>query len=250
MVNPNYFKELASKKSESSKLYEITYKAFQNQQYYMVISNAAEAHSMYKNDTALLPRFDYLRALSLGKIEVADSMTVALTKIPQDYPKSPVGNLAREVLASLSGGQANKPAANRTDSSAAMLKEAESIYTIDSAAVHFYIIIVNNSKVDVNALKIKIADFNTKMHDLDGLEVNSLLFENNEEMITVSNFDDAQKAMQYLLSIRDSKYIFTKLETSGDYSDFVISAANYPVLYKNKDIRKYQRFFDKNYTVK
>ncbi|MEI7490123.1 MAG: tetratricopeptide repeat protein [Bacteroidota bacterium] len=250
MVNPNYFKELASKKSESSKLYEVTYKAFQNQQYYMVISNAAEAHTLFKNDTALLPRFDYLRALSLGKIEVADSMTVALSKIPLDYPKSPVGNLAREVLASMYGGPGSKPGANPADSSATVLKEAESIYTIDLTAVHFYVIIVNNSKIDVNALKIKIADFNSKMHDLDGLEVNSLLFENNEEMISVSNFNDAGKAMQYLLSIRDSKYIFTKLETSGDYSDFVISVTNYPVLYKNKDIKKYQRFFDKNYTVK
>ncbi|MCX6287076.1 MAG: tetratricopeptide repeat protein [Bacteroidetes bacterium] len=252
LINPNYFKELASRKSESSKLYEITYKAFQNQQYYMVISNAAEAHARYKSDTVLLPRFDYLRALSLGKIEVADSMLVALTKISQDYPRSPVGSLAQEVLASLtsasgSGGQAGKTPA---DSSAAILKAAETIYKFDSAAVHFYILIVNNTKVDVNALKIKIADFNSRMHDLDGLEVNSLLFDNNEEMITVSNFDDAPKAMQYILSIRDSKYIFTKLETTGEYNDFVISVTNYPVLYKNKDIRKYQKFFEKNYPVK
>ncbi|MCX6280974.1 MAG: tetratricopeptide repeat protein [Bacteroidetes bacterium] len=252
LINPDYFKELATKKSESSKLYEITYKAFLNQQYYMVISNAAEAHSHYKSDTSLLPRFDYLRALSLGKIEVADSMTVALLKIQQDYPRSPVSSLCQEVINSLAspsgpGVQAGKTPA---DSNSVLLKAAESIYKFDSTAVHFYILIVNNLKVDVNALKIKIADFNSRMHGLDELEVNSLLFDNNQEMITVSNFDNAPKAMQYFLSIRDSKYIFTKLETSGDYSDFLISVTNYPVLYRNKDIRKYIKFFEKNYLEK
>ncbi len=252
LINPNYYKELASRKSESSKLYEVTYKAFQNQQYYMVISNAAEAHTKYKSDTALLPRFDYLRALSLGKIEVADSMIVALNKIQKEYPKSPVSALAQEVMTSLTSpaGKGGQPGTNPADSASAVLIAAESIYKFDSTAVHFYILIVNNSKVDVNALKIKIADFNSKLHDLDGLEVNSLLFDNNLEMVTVSNFDNAGTAMQYLLSIRDSRYIFTKLETAGDYSDFVISVSNYPVLYKSKDIAKYQKFFDKKYLVK
>lgn len=252
LVNPNYMQELASKKSEVSKLYEVTYKAFQNQQYYMVISNSAEAHAKYPADTALLPRFDYLRAMSLGKIEVADSMLVALNKIQLEYPASPVANLAQDVLNFIANasGTASPAGKSPADSSLAMLKQAESIYKFDSSAVHFYVMIVNSSKVEVNALKIKIADFNTKFHDLESFEVNSLLFDNNDEMITISPFDDARAAMKYLASIRDSKYIFTKLETSGDYSDFVISVTNYPVLYKSKDIRKYQKFFEKNYPIK
>ncbi len=249
--NPNYFKEIASRKSESSKLYEITYNAFQNQQYYMVISNAAEANAKYKSDTSLLPRFDYLRALSLGKIEVSDSMIVALLKIQQDYPTSPVSTLVQDVLNSMSGPSGQGPAGKApADSNATMLRLAESIYKFDSTAVHFYVMIVNPGKIEVNALKIKIADFNSKFHDLESFEVNSLIFGNNMEMITISPFDDARSAMKYLGSIRDSRYIFTKLETSGDYSDFVISAANYPILYKNKDIPKYRKFFEKNYPVK
>jgi len=248
LVNPGYYKEISSRKSASSKLYEETFRAFQNQQFYMVISNASEAHLKYKADSVLLPRFDYLRALSLGKIEVADSMIVALRKVTQDFPTSPVTTLAREVLASLSS-QPGKPAANPADTSVQLIA-AEKIYKIDPSAIHFYVIIVNNEKSDVNALKIKISDFNSKYHDLESLQINSLLFDNNMEMITISNFDDSQKALNYLSSIRDSKYVFTKLENAGDYTDFVISVNNYPVLYKNKDIAKYQKFFEKNYTVK
>jgi hypothetical protein len=214
----------------------------------MVISNASEAHLKYKMDTLLMPRFDYLRALSLGKIEVADSMIVSLRKISQDYPASPISDLAKEVLASISP-QSGQPGKSPADPSV-MLIAAESIYKMDPAAVHFYVIIVNNEKSDVNALKIKISDFNSKYHDLENLEINSLLFDNNLEMITISNFDNSAKAMNYLSSIRESKYVFTKLETAGDYKDFVISVTNYPVLYKNKDIDKYQKFFEKNYPIK
>lgn len=252
IANPNYYKEIASRKSEISNLYDLTYKAFQNQQYYMVISNAAEAHSKYTSDTTLLPRFDYLRALSLGKIEVADSMVYALNKIQVEYPRSQVSRLAREVLDAISAPSGTSAQTGKTagDSTASVLLAAESIYKADASAVHFYVIIANNTKVDITALKVKIADFNAKMHDLENLEVNSLLFENDQEMVTVSNFENSAKAMQYLLSIRDSKYVFAKLEAAGDYSDFVISVTNYPVLYKNKDIRKYQTFFEKNYPVK
>ena len=69
-------------------------------------------------------------------------------------------------------------------------------------------------------------------------------------MITVNNFDNDEKAMDYYISIQNNPYIFTKLENSGGYDDFVISAENYPIFYRNKDIKQYLRFFEKYYTVK
>jgi hypothetical protein len=123
------------------------------------------------------------------------------------------------------------------------------LYKLDENAVHFYVLIVNGNLVDVDALKIKIADYDSKFHDLENLMVNSLMLDNERQMITVNNFDNSEKAMNYLIGIRDSKYIFTKLENTGEFYDFVISVENYPVLYKNKDISQYLRFFEKNYPV-
>jgi hypothetical protein len=104
--------------------------------------------------------------------------------------------------------------------------------------------------VDVNALKIKISDFNSKFHSLSNLQVNSLLLNDPQEMITVNNFDNDEKAMDYFISIQNNPYIFTKLENTGGYSDFVISADNYPIFYRSKDIQQYLRFFEKYYPVK
>jgi hypothetical protein len=79
--------------------------------------------------------------------------------------------------------------------------------------------------------------------------VNSLLLENGRQLITVNNFDNSETAMNYFMGILNSKYIFTKLENAGEYFNFVISVENYPVLYRNKDIPQYLRFFEKNYPI-
>jgi len=249
LINPDYYKDLKANKSNAALLYEDTYQAFTNQQYYMVINNSDLARSQYATDSVLMPRFDYLRGLALGKIEVVDSLAAAMYKIIKDYPKSEVKGLAQDVLNFL-GKQRNSQGEPIVTDSSTLLGPGLKLYKFNPDALHFYILIVDGNQVDVEALKIKISDFNQKYHDLENLQVNSLLLDNSRQMITVNNFENSEKAMNYLINIRDSKYIFVKLENRGGSSDFVVSTENYPVFYRNKDISQYIRFFEKYYPVK
>jgi hypothetical protein len=160
-----------------------------------------------------------------------------------------VKKLAEQVLASLSN-QRNSQGQPIIKDTTSVLPPEQNLYSYQPGSVHFYVLVVNGNLVDVIALKIKIADFNAKYFDLEGLQVNSVLFDNNREMITVNNFDNADKAVNYLINIRESKYIFTKLENAGEYADFVISVENYPILYRHKDIALYTRFFSNSYDLK
>ena len=249
--NPEYYKELQSKQNEISRLYEDTYRSFNNQQYYMVINNTDQAMRTYPKDTTLIPKFEYLRALAIGKIEVQDSLVAALQKIITKYPKNSVRILAQNILDFINKQTNNRGMiASTPGDTAKVLDNGQKLYNFTPASIHFYVLIVDGNKTDVNALKIKIADFDTKYFDLDELQVNSILLDNNRQMVTVSNFDNSEKALNYFILINSSKYIFTKLESSGDYYDFVISVENYPIFYRNKDIAQYLRFFEKNYKVK
>ena len=193
-----------------------------------------------------MPRFDYLRALALGKIEIVDSLVVAISKVIKEYPQSDIRPMAENVLAFLSTQKDSKGMPISTDTTT--IKDlTEKLYRYDPEAVHFYVLIVDGNLVDVDALKVKISDHNTKYHSLDNLMINSLLLDEKREMITVNNFENSQKATNYMLGIRDSRYIFTRLENAGEFFDFIISAENYPIFYKNKDISQYLRFFEKNY---
>jgi tetratricopeptide (TPR) repeat protein len=246
LVNPNYYKEINARQTDASKLYNDTYKAFTNQQYYMVINNADIARAKYKTDSVLMPKFDYMRALALGKIEIVDSLVIAMNKVIRDYPNSSVKPMAENVLAFLGTQKDSKGQPIATDSTT-IIDNTAKLYTFDPNAMHFYVLVVNDELVDVDALKLKVSDYNSKFHDLQNLMVNSLLLDNGRQMITVNNFDNSETAMSYFLGILNSKYIFTKLENAGAYFNFVISVENYPVLYKNKDVQQYLRFFEKNY---
>ncbi len=248
LANPNYYKEIGARRSEATVLYNDTYKAFSNQQYYMVINNADIARAHFKSDTMLMPKFDYLRALALGKIEIVDSLVVSMKKVVKDYPKSAVRPMAENVLAFL-GTQKDAGGKPIPTDSVSVLDNTMKLYRYDPNAIHFYVLVVNDNLVDVDALKNKISDYNSKFHDLEGLMVNSLLLDQGRQMVTVNNFDNSETAMNYFLGILESKYIFTKLENAGQYFAFVISVENYPILYKNKDILQYIRFFEKNYPI-
>jgi hypothetical protein len=217
----------------------------------MVINNGDIARTKFKADSVLMPKFDYLRALAIGKIEVVDSLVASMNKIIIDYPKSGVKPMAENVLAFL--GPKKNPAGEMvgSDSTASTATPVTAeLYKFDPKAVHFYILVVDDNLVNVDALKIKLSDYNAKYHDLENLMVNSIVLDEGRQMITVNNFDNSTTASTYILGIRDSKYIFTRLENSGDYYDFVISVENYPIFYRNRDISQYLRFFEKHYLVK
>ncbi len=249
LVNPNYYKEINARQSEASVLYNDTYKAFTNQQYYLVINNADIARTKFRSDTAFMPKFDYLRALALGKIEIVDSLVVAMNNVIRNYPNSKVKPMAENVLAFLGVSGPAAPGTAPGQDSTGVVDNSAKLYKFDPNALHFYVLIVNGDLVDVDALKVKLTDYNMKFHGLDNLMVNSLMLDETRQMVTINNFENSDKAIHYLTGIRASKYIFTRLENAGEYYDFVISVENYPVLYKNKDISQYLRFFEKNYVI-
>ena len=172
-----------------------------------------------------------------------------MQRIIKNYPKSPVRPLAQNVL-DLLAKQKNQQGQPIVADSARLSEPASQIYKYDANAIHFFVIIVNNEKTNVDALKTKLSDFNAKNYDIDDLQVNSLLLDDNFEMVTVGNFENGDKAVKYFNGINESKYIFARLENTGDFFDFIISVDNYPVFYKSKNIQQYLSFFQKNYPLK
>jgi hypothetical protein len=62
----------------------------------------------------------------------------------------------------------------------------------------------------------------------------------------VGNFNSIRDAMNYYNTIINNEYVFANLD-KDDFSGFAIAQENYPVFYKDKDVKKYLAFFKKNY---
>lgn len=241
LLDPNYYKELEAQKNLARILYIQTYEHYQDERYYTVYSNCTRALNEFEGPPEILAKFEYLRALALGKIEVVDSLQVALEGLIAKYPDSEVIPMAQNLLDYIAGP---------IDTIGGKVPEEElidiSMYEFNPDSKQIFALLVNGNNVNVNALKVRISDFNLKYYNLENLSITNILLDAKTHFIMVGNFNSINKAMQYYNGIVASEYVFGGIPEEESNS-FVIAQENYPIFYKDKDITRYLAFFKQNY---
>ncbi len=244
--DPDYFKQLKEKESELAIFYSETYDDYLNERYFDVIDNADLAQIKYSDTASLIPKFQLLKALSIGKVDILDSLVVELKRIIKEYPDSEVKPTALDILNYIV--KDNPEFADET--TIQPVQAADTLmkfpYNYDPKATHLYMMLVKKQAVKLNPIKVKISDFNKKYFRLKDLVINSVLLDRNYYLITVGNFDDAQKALNYFNAIGRNRYVFSDL-SPGNYEQYVISSDNYPIFYNDKNMDLYSKFFKKYY---
>lgn len=260
--DPDYNKEVLARKNRISSLYEETYQAFKRGQYRMVLLYSDQAIADYK-DKDLIPRFEYLRAVSLGKTTGTDTMVVALNKLVTQYPAHPVTPLAKEMLQKY---DKTKPAVSQSNTGNAQPPDqgnqvaavstgifsqnndtiVPDIYKLNFNQTHFYLMMVDGNTVNVNATKTRISDYVAKDFPNSNLSVNAIVLDGGWQMISISSFRNSQAAMDFYNAISKNEYVTSPLN-KGEYRQMVISIDNYPVFYREKKYNGYLNFFRKNY---
>lgn len=241
--DPEYKKEMAARKNKAKTLYTNAYEAFQNEDYSKVINFCNQAKGS-TSDKKLSAKFDFLEAVSVGKVQGKDTLGTRLKKYISRHPNSDLNPRAQQILDQL--GLKDTMALAGAPGSGPKPKGTAKTFMVDTAAIHLFIIVADMRKVNVNALKIKISDHNLKYNSLDKLTTSSLYLDDTHQLISVSNFENKEKAMNYYTGVLTDQYVFSTLK-KGDYEAFVITVDNYPILYKNKDVAKYLDFYKENY---
>ncbi len=121
-----------------------------------------------------------------------------------------------------------------------------SVYVLNNSLPHFFTLLADASKVNINVLKIKISDFNRKYYSGNNFEVTSFIFNQNIHLISVTQFKNAEEALLYYKTIKDNEYINSGLINTNS-SDFIISSENFNIFMKLKDNEGYQKFFNDNF---
>jgi len=247
ITDPDYYLELMAVKERADARYAEAFGEFKMGHYNLAIIYCNDAIQTLL-DKKLTPKFEMLKALAIGKTQNTDSLVVALRYITAKYPDSEVFPFAKNMLdhyakpvAAVAPEQAKQQAA-----AAQTEKMAESLYAFKPETGHFYILLINSANVNLNVTKTKISDYNSKYNSLDNLIINSVILDNNWQMISVSNFADMKKTLDYYNGIRINDYVFSKMQPD-DFRQFIISSDNYPIFYKNKDAETYLKFFNKYY---
>lgn len=248
MIDPDYFTKKASGQNKASKLYEKAYDAFQKNQYLRVIAYADKGLKQAGGDTALAPRFMFLKAIALGKVNLPDTLYTAMKKLLQDFPQSAVSPMAKDILQMLAeqygiGDTATLKKIAKGE------KEIQSPYTFKPNSPHFVMLIVLSDKVRVRPLKVRLSDFNRKYFQLKRLRVKSLMLDNQRVIITIGNFSNKKESDNYYFALNNDEYVFSQIDRKSVFIN-TISMNNYPIFYRGKDQKGYQKFWDKYYKKK
>jgi len=243
--DPDYFIKMSQQQNEVAKLYQKTYKAFNREQYYRVITYSDQANADYPEDTTYIPKFLYLRAISLGAVDVADTLYSSLISLVKEYPTHSIAPLAKSVIQTLvmEYGFGVPDSLNQNVSGV----PEKSIYTFNDEDMHLMLMIVETENVNISALKVRISDFDKKYFGLKRLRVKSLMLNDQFTIITVGNFESADEAGNYLLAFKNDEYVLSGME-NDEFKVFAISSSNYPIFYRDKGIEGYEAFFQEFYS--
>ncbi|MBN2616021.1 MAG: hypothetical protein JXR71_10055 [Bacteroidales bacterium] len=246
--NPEYYKTLVSDQKKVQDLYARAYRAFENEQYYRVIDYADRADQSYASDSLLMPKFLFLKAASLGKVEVPDSMYTAMQSLIKHYPKSDLVPRARAVIKmlQLEYGIGISPAERAALLAKQKNKTGAGPFTFDPKAPQQIMLVVNRQQIQINALEVRLSDFNNKYFRSAKLRIRSLELNREYSLILVQQFLNADAAQTYYNVLKTDNYVFSGMNPKL-YTLFIISLKNYPLFYRDKNLDSYREFFKTNY---
>ena len=244
--DPTYFEKLQAQRREASDFYSKTYEAFEQGQYYRVKMNAERAMQLYESDTAFMPRFAFMHAVAEGRLVSVDTMAFALYNLVRTYPRSSITPYARRVLEDVNNEyhlglvltDLNKPEGGDKPE---VKKEAP--YLLEPNAEHFVMIVCQTKSVRVDPLLVRISDFNKKEHRTRTFNVKSVVLDEDRTLVTIGNFEDQQKAADYVTSLEISDYVLGGID-KAKYKILPISIKNYPIFYQMKDLDEYNTFYE------
>ncbi len=220
--------------AEDTRYYEATYTLYKDGKYAEVKQRCAEAHKKF-DQSNLLPKFDFLNALAIGKTEGEEKFKAAMEEVARLYPNTDVYVAANQMLDYLK--RKNNPVQESAPN-------AE--YAYSAGSEHFYVLITDEKKANPDAIKVAFADYNAEYHRLESYTINTYLINENTKLIVVKPFDNSAKAMDYYRELINNTLFFEKISLE-EYSQCIISAENFILLMKKKDDEEYLNFFKDKY---
>ena len=241
ILDPEYFIKANERGAEAEQLYAKTFEAYQNGQYQRVMMNVKKARQQFDGDTLYMPRFEFLNAISLGYVEVVDSMAYSLLRLIQTYPESSIKPFALDVLLKANDmydlGLNIESARPKDDK----IVEKESPYTFRPNDEYF-VLVICNKKVRVNPLKVRLSDFNKNNFRMDQLKIKNLMLNKDDAMLTVEKFENVDKVLDYQTALFLNDYVFGGIDEEN-YKVLIISVSNYPIFYQEKNVDEYLDFW-------
>jgi hypothetical protein len=167
---------------------------------------------------------------------------VGMQKIVRKYPRSEVVPLAQNLIDYLSDDKKDQYSQAITTEDIQIFGN----YRFHPDTNHLYILIIKSDRVNLDAVKLRLSDFNQKQTLSNPLTITNMIVDNNSHWVSVLGFRNMKKSQDYISEMETDEYVLS-IFNSEEYQHFVISIDNYQALLSDKNISEYLRFYYKYY---
>lgn len=251
--DPNFHKDIKQKNKDLEKTYADCYRLFVKGDFYTVIQ-LCKLHEPHYKDSYLQAKFDFLKAISDGKLNGVATIKSNMQHIISTYPKDPVSTIAKQILEYVSKEQNQKiltqpepEQPSKSISKEEQKKEIE-LYTYNqSPSPHVYIIAAKTEFIDIKKLRFNVLNYNLDYFTNFNFTIETKELDRTYSIIIVSSFQNGNQAMNYFDLINYNQEIYENIEKVFTKHG-IISLENYAILLKDKNIETYISFFNEYYT--
>lgn len=236
--DPTYNKVTRENRKRVDNYYSIVYDLYTDGQYAKVLARCSNAKTIFA-DNHIADRFDFLAAMATGHVNVRDSFKLALEKVIMNYPESEVSVEAKRILELMKKGIK----VDMGEDNGGVVP-----YTHKFDTEFNLVLVVPGKDKRANKYKVDISDFNTKYYSTKTLNVSNIFINPTNQIIIVKKLTGYDEALDYYKSFKLNKDNLTDIHQK-EYQYFLISKENFVLFYKNKDLRGYYKFFEKNFEI-
>lgn len=237
--NPNYLQELEEEEMKVTRYYEGVFRMYQEKDYAGVIAAADSGMAMFEADP-LIPKFKYIKALSVGALIGKEEMKVELDSLIAQHAQSEESLQAQEIIEYMF---VEFPEIKE----ASQAQEAEVIYTMSDSVQEYYFLIALPSEEDVNQVNFNLLNYNLDNFNQYDLNIQRVELEDSYNMLAVSTFINADGANRYLEAIEGAREEILGEIPANRYKFMIISQENFDVLVSEKEYNPYYLFYLNHY---
>ncbi|MFN8260468.1 MAG: tetratricopeptide repeat protein [Chitinophagales bacterium] len=230
------------------KLYASTYQLFQSENYEQVIKNRFIAKTKFPGSQQL-PQFEFLEAVSYGKLKKFDAYKTALSDIILKYKDGEIKKKAQDYLITYIQFESKL-----NDSTLQAMNAPETPKIKDSISNKFntdttdllVLIQLKDQYIKVSDIVVGIQKFNKKNFNDQKIKINPIFIE-GFAVIQMKKFEGITDALKYYTALQSNAATVVGEVNLPKSSFFIISPGNFKLMKKTADLDVYATFFKNNY---
>ncbi len=237
-----YVKKDEVQTGKAERYYVSLYGLYEDEKYADVIIGKKDFISRFSSETSLLPKVNFLEALSLARTGETTEYRERLIDIVNKYPETTEAKKARLFLQVLE--EHNKQSSKEEDIRTGT-QTAEQIYKYSDGA-HYIAFLLKDKNYNSAEIISTINDIMSKSFPKGNIKASNSFLDAQTPMLLVKTFKNKSEAAAGLNELVKSDNLLIKFLLAGG-EILLISQDNFRTLFTSKKIEEYKVFYQENY---